>query len=252
MYFSLIFFLMLIIPVVVMPKYMLAGVQSPWRIVLRATLVITAAIMVVFMVAASTGEGVYSQAQSVVGMMSEQSAANTQLSEALGFSETSEEERIDFFTQIYNRGLQQMPVTFMFLGAVTAYLEYLLLSRLLAKRANVKKMPGFREFSFPHGTAMAVMLMYLVAWLMSAAETESGKMLYLNINMLFDLIFSLQGISVVLMFFYLKRLPHAAGIAVAAVMWVTAIGKMVLVLLGLTDMMMGVKARIRGRNAGKS
>lgn len=252
MYFSLIFFLILILPAVIMPKYMLAGKLSPWRIVVHCTIITCVGIMLIFMYASSGGQGVYTEAYSVVGMMSEQAAATPALTEGLGLSEASKEERIDFFTQLYTRSLRQIPVTLMFMAAVIAYLEYILISKLLAKRGNVTKMPKLRELTFPRGTAMAMMLMYLLAWIMSASGMESGEMIYLNINVLFDLVFSLQGISVVLMFFYLKRLPGILGIGAAAIMWITAIGRMFLVLLGMMDMIMGVKSRMRGRSAGKS
>lgn len=252
MYFSLIFFLILIVPVAVMPRQMLAGHRSPHRIVMQAIIASMAAILMVFMLASYLDDSVYSEGKAAAELLSQQAAANTQLADLMGLGDTSEEERLDFFSQVYDLGLDRIPVSFMFLAAVAAYLEYLLISSLLARRGRVKKMPPFREFSFPYGTAMAVMLMYLTTWLIASAETSYGAMLFANLDMLFDLVFALQGISVVLLFFHLKRIPAAAGIVVAAVMWITSIGKLFLVLLGLIDMMMGLKGRIRGRNAGRS
>lgn len=252
MYFTLIFFLMLIMPVIVMPKYMIAGPFSPHRIVIQATIVIAICIMVMFMVASNTGEGLYAQAQAAVDMLSQQAASIPQLTDMLGIADLSKEEQIDAIARVYDRASIQIPISLLFMGAVIAYLEYLIISKLIAKKAEVKKMPKFRELTFPQGTAMAVMLMYLAAWIIYNDGSAFGEMLYLNIDQLFDIVFSLQGVSVVLMLFYLKRLPNVAGVVAAVIMWATSIGRMLLVMIGIADLMLGLKARMRGSSVRKS
>lgn len=66
-----------------------------------------------------------------------------------------------------------------------------------------------------------------------------------NVNYVFDFAFSLQGISVILMLAHMKRLPKVAGVIAAVVLWLTSIGKSILVILGMVDMIMGLKMRIQ-------
>lgn len=253
MYFSLIFLLILIIPLLVMPKHMLAGNRTPYGIVLKAVLVIGAAVAVIFMLASTSGESLYGQMRGFVTLVSEEAAKNPAVTELLGLSEVSEEERLSMFIELYSRSMKQLPVCILLIGAITAYLEYLFLARSMEKaRRSVEKMPKFREFSFPGGTAMGIMAMYLLAWVMTQTSMTADDTLYLNIDLLFDLVFSLQGISVVLMFTHLRRWPKATGIIAVIAIWITSFGQMMLVLLGLVDLMMGIKGRIRGKSAGRS
>ena len=108
-------------------------------------------------------------------------------------------------------------------------------------------MPKFREFTFPHGTAMAVMIMYIIGWIMLESESEMGEMLFANFSALFDIVFVLQGIAVVLMFFHFKKIPQAIAVVVSGFMVITSIGKTFIVLLGMADMFFGLRMRMGSR-----
>lgn len=248
MHILLIFFLTLIIPFLVMPKMILDGRQSPYRIVLNATIVISAMATLVLMAAALSGVGLYAQMQDMVDVMSTEAAKNSAAIGAFDLAGISEEERAGMFQQVYSNALVVFPVSIMFTGAVVSYLVYLVLSRILSKRANVQRMSKFREFSFPHGAGTAVMFMYLTSWILTETGVLADAMFYANINVLFDLVFSLQGIAVVLMFCHLKRVPSAVGIIAVIVLWSTVFGEMMLILLGLFDLMIGIRSRMTGSN----
>ena len=89
---------------------------------------------------------------------------------------------------MYNTAFEQIPVCIMFTGAVVSYIAYIILSRAFAKKHVVQLMPPFREFTFPGGTALGIMLMYLISALLVNAEAISGSMLHSNINLLFDIV----------------------------------------------------------------
>lgn len=247
MYLTLIIFLIILMPLIIMPKYIMTGIVSPHRTVIQATISTGAAILVIFMVASVTGDGVYSQMKDIVEAVAQQATTQPELTEMLGLNKLGQEEQIKAFVNIYDRALSIMPVSLLFMGAVVAYVEYIIMSRPLAKRISVKKMPPLRELSFPHGTAMAVMLMYLIAWMISMDETSFGEMLYFNVNMLFDLVFALQGVTVVLMMCHFKKLPKAVGVIISVIMWITGVGRMGLVLLGIADLILGIKGRMAGK-----
>ena len=51
MYLLLIYFLILVVPIAVMPGYIRTGRMSPYRTVMQATLIVTVMTVIVFMVA---------------------------------------------------------------------------------------------------------------------------------------------------------------------------------------------------------
>lgn len=251
MYLSLIFLLTLLIPCISMPKPIKMAIASPYRIVLASIITTCGAAAVIFMVAAMSGESVYSQLYEICKIISKEAASNPMVTESFKMAEVGEDDLYKMFLTVYDRSLKLLPVSIMFMSAIVSYIAYIIQSNILSKKYKVRKMPKLREFSFPHGAAMAVMLMYLVAWIMAESGSSTNEMLYLNMNMLFDTVFSIQGITVVLMFFHMKRLPKAVGIIVLVIMWCTSIGRMFLVLMGMCDLIIGLKVRINGGRARK-
>lgn len=248
MYLLLIFLIILVIPFAVVPRHIKINILPPYRIVLYSTLTVASLAALIFMIAAFSGEGLYSQLYAVVKLMSEQLASEPMFVETFRMTEMSDTERINAVLHIYDSGLKRLPVTIMFMGMVVSYIAYIIISRIMSKKHDVKKMPKFREFTFPHGAAMAVMIMYLISWIMMTSEASVGEILYMNVNMLFDLVFVIQGIAVVFMFFYFKRVPQTVSVIVSGIMWMTAIGETFLVLLGMADLFLGVRGWIAAKN----
>ena len=60
-------------------------------------------------------------------------------------------------TQLYDNVFAVMPACLMILGLVVSYVEYIIISRIMARRFQVKRMPKFREFSWPGSAFMGVM-----------------------------------------------------------------------------------------------
>ena len=115
------------------------------------------------------------------------------------------------------------------------------------KNANpgVRLMPKFREFTLPGGAIWGILIMYMVSWLMTSAEMLSDDLLYVNMDLIFDFVLSLQGISVVFMLFHMKKLPKAVAVIIIIVLWGTYMGRWMLVLLGMFDILLGLKTRIQ-------
>lgn len=250
MYLTVIFFLTLIIPFLAIPGHIRIGALSPYRVVLVSTITISAMAMITFMAAALSGTGLYSQLHDVMKLVSEEAASNPMMIQSLDKAGISEDDSVQFIMQVYDAGLMRLPVMIMVMGAVVSYIAYIIISRLMSRKHDVKLMPKFREFTFPPGAAMAVMAMYLIGWLMMESEMQTGTMMYLNMSALFDIIFILQAIAVILMFFHFKKVPQIVAALVCIVMFITSFGKSIMVLLGMTDMFFGLRMRM-GARAGK-
>ena len=249
MYFALIFLLIIALPLVVMPKDISAGEKSPYRIVINGVIAVSAGAAVVFMAASLTGSGLFSRIMEDVKDAAGALATDARIAEAFRMTDETVAERKEFLTAAYESVIKLAPFYIMALGAIISYIEYIILSRSLGKRSAVKKMPPFREFSFPPGTVMALVAMYFIAWIMTTSETVDSDMLYLNVSAMFDFAFCIQGISVIFMFFHMKRIHKAAPVAVSVALWITFIGQNILLIMGMVDMIMNLKLIIQMKNS---
>lgn len=247
MYLSLIFILTLIIPFIAMPRHIKLNILPPYRVILLSIIGIGVMSALVLMVASFSGQGLYAQLHEIAKLISADAATNPMIVEALGMKEMSEAEISQMLLTMYDKGLLVLPVAVLLMGAIVSYIAYIILSNIIGKKTEVKKMPKFREFTFPHGTAMAVMIMYIIGWIMLESESEMGEMLFANFSALFDLVFVLQGIAVVLMFFHFKKIPQAIAVVVSGFMVITSIGKTFIVLLGMADIFFGLRLRMGSR-----
>lgn len=249
MYLLLIYILILIIPVAVIPGHIKAGKLSPYRIVIHATIMITAATVIVFMAASMTGKGIFAQIKEMVDVMAGDLAANPMLAETFDLASVGEAEREELVKNLYNNIFAVMPACIMISGAVVSYIEYLIISKIMAKRRQVSRLPKLREFSWPNSAFMAVMGMYLISWILTQTGVFADNMIYMNVDLLFNFVFSIQGVSVVLMFCHMKRIPKPVGVIIAVVMWMVYLGRMVLLMVGMFDLIFGIKGKIQGRSA---
>jgi len=96
---------------------------------------------------------------------------------------------------------------------------------------------------------MAVMGMYLISWILTQTGVFGDNMIYMNVDLLFNFVFSVQGVSVVLMFCHMKRIPKPIGVVIAIVMWMIYLGRLVLLMVGMFDLIFGIKGKIQGRSA---
>lgn len=250
MYLLLIYFLILVVPIAVMPGYIRTGKMSPYRTVMQATLIVTVMTVIVFMVASMTGEGIFAQLQELIDDMAKDLAKNPMIEDSLNLASVSKADRVEVISAIYKSAFAVMPATIMAMSAVVSYIEYIIISKIMSRRvATVIRMPKFREFTWPSSALMGIMGMYLLSWLLTKTGVFADSMVYMNIDFLFNFMFSLQGVSVVLMFCHMKRIPKAIGIIAAVILWMTYFGRMALLIVGMIDLVFGIKKRIQGRSS---
>lgn len=248
MYLLLIFFLILIIPFLVMPGHITAGKKSPYEAIVSSVLIICCGAVIVFMAASMLGKGVFSQLHDFVVDISKVAANDPMVIKALKFENLSAAERVTMVTKVYDAALKLLPSFIVMAGTIVSYIAYIILSKSLSKRSAVKLLPRFREFSFPSGMVLALIIMYMVSWLLTSSGTFSDNSFYVNIDVLFDFVFFIQGMSVVFMLFYVKRIPKAFALILSILMWYIFIGRTIFVMLGMLDLILGFKARMLIKN----
>ncbi len=253
MYLLIIFFLILVIPFIVMPSYITKR-RSPYEAVLMSDIVICAAVAVIFMVQSMTGDGMFTQLHNAMQSIAGTVAGDSNVIELLGMEDMSAKEREDLVIGVYDEVFKLLPVSIMMLGAIVSYIVYIVLSVSLNKRSPVELMPKFREFSVPSNAVFVLIGMYMFVWMLTAMGDFEDNSFYVNIDLLFDFVFFLQGMSVIFMLFYLKRIPKGFALALCIVLWNIYIGRMILIVVGMFDVIFGLKGRMldnKGRNQRK-
>lgn len=250
MYLLLIFFMTLIIPLLVMPREIKLGAISPYRIVLHAALTVSAIALAVFIAASITGESVYQQINVMIQDIAGILAKDPMTVDMFNLTDINIDERTDVFVKLYQEVFKPLPAMIMTFSAVIAYFEYIILSKFMRKRfQSVKIMPKLREFSIPGGAVWAIMIMYIASWALTSSEMFSNDLLYMNMDLIFDFVFSLQGISVLMMLFHMKRIPKPIGVIAIILVWGTSVGRMLLVMVGMFDIILGLKIRIQSNGS---
>lgn len=248
MYLLFILLLIIIIPFIVMPTDITRADKSPYFVVLKGIMVTGAASAIVFMTAAMTGDGVYTQLHDIVKEISPSAANDPNVISMLGWEDVDEATRTKNMMTLYDGALKLFPASVILLSTISSYLGYIILSRALNKRSPVKLMPKFREFSLPGNAVMGLVGMYMLVWILSMMGTLTNDAYYLNVNSVFDLAFCLQGMSVIFMLFYIKRIPKGFAAIVSLILWCLAFGKAMLVLMGMMDLVIGLKTRMFERS----
>ena len=150
--------------------------------------------------------------------------------------------------QIIDIAISDFPSTILLMGAVAAYLEYLILSKFVRNGdRGAWQMARLREFSWPRTGIYGWLLIFVMSWLVGLTGFPDGDLVMINVQNIFEAAFALQGTSLLLMFFFMKKVPRGLGPVLAIVAWIFPMGKSVLFLLGIADIMFGLRTRISQR-----
>ena len=239
-------FLSFLVPIIVMPRDIVVGAKSPYKVVLHASLFASSAALAVFIYASTSDTSIYDQIMKITEATVDMLLKDPKALELLGMYDMNAEEQKDVLMKLYSSFFNCLPVAIMSFNAIVAYFEYMIMSRLMKRTLNhIKLLPPLREFNIPPGAVWGVMAMYLIAYIMTSTDIMPNDLLYINMNGVFDFVFTIQGISVVLMLFHMKRLPKPLAYVVVIFIWGIAIGRWLLVFIGMFDVILGLKFRMQ-------
>jgi uncharacterized protein YybS (DUF2232 family) len=154
----------------------------------------------------------------------------------------------EILRQTIDIAISGFPSTILLMGAVVAYLEYLILSKFIRNGdRGAWQMARLREFSWPRNGIYGWLLIFVMSWIVGLAGFPDGNLVMINVQNIFEAAFALQGTSLLLMFFFMKKVPRGLGPGLAILAWILPMGKSVLFLLGIADIMFGLRTRISQR-----
>lgn len=243
MYLTFVFIAALVLPVPIMIQAM-GKRLSPYRVVLEGIFAGVIGSILIMIIASATGNGILDTLQESVRYMAQTLAKDPMVGDLLG-KETTETERVQFFTQVYGQAADLVPSTICIFTAIAAYIEYTILSRIVKPGgALALKMPRFREFDLPRNVIIGWVIIFLLSWVLAKTGIKIGDLLYANINALFNFVFCLQGMSVIFMFCHKKGAPKAIAVIIILFFLFTGLGKIAMLLLGFADVMFRLKEKL--------
>ncbi len=244
MYLTLMFLTALLLPTPVIAGLMRRR-MSPYRVVVEGAIAGVAGALFVMILASAAGESIAAVFQESIRYIAQTLAGDPNIAQLLG-DELTMSERVEILTRIYGQAADLLPSTIGIFSAVGAYIEYLILSRIIKPEGTgAVRMSPFREFSLPGNFIIVWAGLFLLSWILTTIKSLPGDALYANINALFDFVFSLQGMSVIFMFCYKKRAPKAIAVIIILFLLFSGFGNLVLVILGFADIIFRLKKRIR-------
>ena len=228
MYLLMILFITVVAPFLVMPRYITKGGRNPYDVVLISVITICAAAAVIFMGASMVGDGVLSQLHGSVEEISKAAAQDPTVIKALKLESHDMAERVKLLTAVYDEALKLIPACIMILSCLTSYIAYLILSKSLSRRGEVSRMPRFREFDMPNTAVFVLVAIYMIVWLATMTGSVENSAFYTNMDLLF----------------YVKHIPKGFALALTIVLWNIYMGRSIIVMLGIFDLIFSFKYRL--------
>ena len=218
---------------------------TPFRAVLQGLITGAVAALMVMVIGDMAGSNVFDEMFQAINVTIDAMANDPNMKAMLGEG-LSTEDVTQTLAEIYSQAIQLLPGTIFVITTVASYIEYIILSKIY-KPGGIKAIPmtQLKEFDLPRNIAFVWLALYVLSMLITSTGMIDNNMIFLNINYIFDFAFCIQGFSLILMFAYTKRIPKALAVIAIIVIYCTNLGQTVLMLAGFTDIVFGLKQRMR-------
>lgn len=219
-----------------------------YKAVFEGVFSVGVALMMMFMIAASTGHPIGSSMLTGLQSFCESAAQTDRVVAMLGLQELSMPERISTLTKMYSYAINSLPAITMMCATVLAYLEYRIMSRASQKMKNpLPMLSPLSEFSLPRRAVWGWVFIYLMSMGVALAGFSAGDVLQINAMLLFQFVFQIQGVAVVFYFCKIKKLNNIVPIILCMIIAASAMGQMLLCLLGFMDLGFGLRRMMKKR-----
>lgn len=216
-----------------------------YRAILEGVIGVALTMVLFFVIAAINGMPIGQAIASNLQTISESMAANTEFAKLAGLEDQSYTERVAAISQIYTYAINALPAVILSWATIIAYFEYRIISRAsLKSKAPLPQLSKFKNFSMPWKALWGWILIYILTWIVVTIGFEQGNVLQINIQILFELAFEIQGMAVIFYFIESKKQPKVLAALLCIVFIGTNLGKLLLSALGFLDLALGLR-RIR-------
>lgn len=241
---SLAMLVAVIVPIPAIIKSMKERV-TPFRAVLNGVLTGTLGALIVMVLGQMMGVNAFDELFNAVDAMVKMMSENADFTAMFG-EDVSNEQMKDALTIIYENSIKLLPGCMVMIALLASYVEYIIFSKFI-KTDGITAIPmtKMQEFDLPRRLITLWCLIYIVLLILSGTEAFADSIIMMNVNMLFDLAFCLQGVSVIFMFCHTRKIPRLIPAVLMVLIIVFGVGKNIVMLLGFADLLFGLKYRMK-------
>ncbi|QIB67996.1 DUF2232 domain-containing protein [Aminipila butyrica] len=248
MYTLIIFSVLIFLPLPLMASAA-RKTNDGYRAIFQGVLGVAGAMLLLFLVASLGGHPVGQAISSDLQSFSEAAAKNSQVVEMMGMEGLSFGERVSGITRLYTYAINALPAVVLIWATIIAYFEYIVISRISAKASYPLPVLGkLKDFSMPKKAMWGWILIYLLTFIVSLLGFASSNVLQINIQILFQFAFQIQGLAVVFYFCDSRGWPRGLAVVLSLFFLPTSIGQMLLCLVGFFDLGFNVRKFIVKRH----
>ncbi len=169
------------------------------------------------------------------------------------------EAQAEVLGDVYRYAIATLPATLFVMAIIVTYFEYIIIAKILngsaARKAGagaddgfsalapIPQMPKISRFTLPPSALTGCLVVILLSWGLSGTDTFNGLALNGNVNIVFEFIFCIQGISVLFFLGESKRVSKPVIAVTSVILLGLSLGQTLLFLLGIFDLIFGVKDR---------
>lgn len=247
MYTLIIFSVLVFLPLPLMASAARKTKKS-YRAIFEGVLGVAIAMMLMFIIASATGNPVGRAIASDLQLFCETAASNNQIVSMLGMEKVPLGERVKTLTKVYTYAINALPATMLVWSTIIAYFEYMIIS-IISRRAKypLPELTKLKDFSMPKKALWGWILIYLMTFVVTLLGFMDSNILQINIQVLFQFAFQIQGLAVVFYFCDSKKWPKVVAVILCLFFLPTAIGQMLLCMIGFLDLGFGLRKIITRR-----
>ena len=235
--------IILFVPAAIMLKYIPMR-ERPYKVLTEAAAAAALGILFVFVLASSTGVSLGER----LGEMSDQAIeillANESFMNNSTLTEMNAEEIRKVLSLFYTLLINSLPGILLIITAVVSYVEYILIAKVLAKKVDsVRKLPEFKNFTLPKSALWGWLTVFGAAWLISRGF-DIGEMVLINIGILMEFSFVVQGSAVIFYFMDSRRIPKPVAVIIIFLFIGTRMTQTLLFTFGVVDLVFNFRSRM--------
>ncbi len=222
--------------------------RNAYKAIFEGVIGVAIAIMILFVVASFAGNPVGQNIAANLNVFSETAAKSDQVVSILHMGDIPFAERVSTLNKVYAYAINALPATMLIWATIIAYFEYMLISKMSEKsRYPLPRLSKLKDFSMPRKALLGWIFIYLMTLIITIFNFTGSNVLQINIQLLFEFAFQIQGIAAVFYFCDFKKWPKISAIIGCLIFFLTAIGQLLLCIIGFLDLGFGLRKIITRR-----
>lgn len=205
----------------------------------------TVAILAIFALAFLHGESFGAQMEARIDQMVGLIMQNKELLANVGLDEISKAKAISELTEMYKSMAILLPSVLIIFTAIISYIEYNILVKIrYSQTGRYRPYAYIRNYALRNNDVMGWFIIYLISYLMKFAGIGIGEVAVMNINVMVNTVISIQAMGLIFFVTYIKQRPRIFAVVISVCLWIIPMGKSILFMLGIFDLIINLRARI--------